>query len=227
MILTAIGGGFQLEQGAALSLERAFAAGCPRTYITETYRPYSEQERIFRERYTTDTSQALWRSSMGTTDRRPWLGRYWYRRAGMAMAAIPGTSIHGNGNAIDCDDPMRSWLHAHPDYGFVFPIPSEKWHGEYRIANDKHANEGDTMQPVEVWAYKNGTGAPDAFQIVNNAAAYAAQANAKADKILAALAKIPAMNATAPVIDYARIIEGVANELDKRAAARLSQVKDA
>lgn len=56
-----------------------------------------------------------------------------------AWAARPGTSNHGWGVAIDIPEPARSWLHQHPEYGWINPAwakpggagMTEEWHFEY------------------------------------------------------------------------------------------------
>ncbi len=77
----------------------------------------------------------MWLGSGPYNDVRWWQGRRYVRTSGLGMAAIPGTSIHGNGRAIDCNDPMRSWLMAHPEYGFkatIFEaVGQEPWHFEW------------------------------------------------------------------------------------------------
>lgn len=64
--------------------------------LTDSYRPYSVQERIFRERY------RVQRSGSGPYgDVRYWQGMRWVRVQG-AAAAVPGTSNHGWAKAVDC-----------------------------------------------------------------------------------------------------------------------------
>lgn len=60
------------------------------------YRTVAEQERLFRQNYTTS-----WADS-AKFDRRVWPGHgtYW-RRPGKAAAAVPGTSNHGKARALD------------------------------------------------------------------------------------------------------------------------------
>ena len=65
-------------------------------YLTDSYRPYAVQERIFRERY-----RVLWSGSGPYGDVRYWQGVRWVRVTG-ASAAVPGTSNHGWGKAVDC-----------------------------------------------------------------------------------------------------------------------------
>lgn len=66
--------------------------------LTDSYRPYDVQERIFRDRY----RQGNHRGKAGfTTDVRYWGGQPWTRRSGTAAAAVPGTSNHGWAKAVD------------------------------------------------------------------------------------------------------------------------------
>ena len=65
-------------------------------YLTDSYRPYAVQERIFRERY-----RVMWSGSGPFGDVRYWQGVRWVRVTG-AAAAVPGTSNHGWGKAVDC-----------------------------------------------------------------------------------------------------------------------------
>lgn len=66
-----------------------------RPALTDSYRPLAVQERIFRERYRV---QLLGRGKYG--DVRWWKGLRWVRVTG-AAAAVPGTSNHGGGSAVD------------------------------------------------------------------------------------------------------------------------------
>jgi len=64
-------------------------------YLTDSYRPYTVQERIFRERYRVQSGSGPY------GDVRYWQGQRWVRVTG-AAAAVPGTSNHGWGKAVDC-----------------------------------------------------------------------------------------------------------------------------
>lgn len=63
------------------------------TSPADAFRTYAIQERIFRERYTTFP---LW----GRPTKR-WQNKTWYLLPGKATAAVPGTSNHGKGLAVD------------------------------------------------------------------------------------------------------------------------------
>ena len=106
--------------------------------ITDAYRPYSVQETIFRQRYTTNYSASA------KLDRRWWLNQYWWRKAGFASAATPGTSNHGWGRALDfgagvnaLNSNEQKWMVANaPRFGWVWPSWArvhpylEPWHYE-------------------------------------------------------------------------------------------------
>lgn len=111
--------------------------------ITDGYRPYATQERLFRERYL-DHYNPL-RTS---TSRKFWQDRWWYKRWGVATAAVPGTSNHGWGLAVDIHTaglgsiakpgPKLRWLDEFADdYGFSHElIPEEPWHVRYYRGDD-------------------------------------------------------------------------------------------
>lgn len=111
--------------------------------ITDGYRPYATQERLFRERYL-DHYNPL-RTS---TSRKFWQDRWWYKRWGVATAAVPGTSNHGWGLAVDIHTaglgsitrpgPKLRWLDEFADdYGFSHELlPEEPWHVRYYRGDD-------------------------------------------------------------------------------------------
>ena len=50
------------------------------------------------------------------------------------LAAVPGTSDHGWGTALDLklDQPGLAWMKAHgTEYGFTADVPGESWHWHY------------------------------------------------------------------------------------------------
>ncbi|MFJ4107879.1 M15 family metallopeptidase [Oerskovia enterophila] len=84
--------------------------------------------------------------SLGVPDRRgPYKGKYWWRRPGTAAAAVPGTSNHGWGVALDLASNVNRlnsvenlWVRANSTrFGWVWPswaqkFPSlEPWHYEF------------------------------------------------------------------------------------------------
>lgn len=103
----------------------------------DSYRPLEVQDRIFRQRYTTDR--------LPGRPSRQWNGRTWWQRPGTAAAAVPGTSNHGRGLAVDVgveadgdtgtesiDAKTVAWLTAHAArFGFSAELQSEPWHWRY------------------------------------------------------------------------------------------------
>lgn len=138
--LTALSVGGFLQANAAYWFEQwriaARNAGYDLTItsIADAYREYAVQERIFRQRYTPVYTQY----AAGKVDRRLWLNSYWYRKPGYAAAAVPGTSNHGRGLAVDIKDvggftsKFYKWLKATgADYGFSNTegaSVNEAWH---------------------------------------------------------------------------------------------------
>ena len=117
--------------------------------LTDSFRPYDVQERIFRQRY----RQGNHKGQAGyTADVRNWNGQPWTRLAGQAAAAIPGTSNHGGGVAVDAGrggqsfgsftDPQRAaFLAIAARYGWDDSegrSVGEPWHLGYNPAHDQH-----------------------------------------------------------------------------------------
>lgn len=134
--------------------------------ITDGYRPYTTQERLFRERY-----RDSYNPFATTTSRKFWRDRWWYKRWGVATAAVPGSSNHGWGLAVDVHSaglgsqakpgPKLRWLDEYAeDYGFSWElIPEEPWHLRYW--------RGDDI-PAPVLAYEASIGRlPDPLPIVS------------------------------------------------------------
>lgn len=109
----------------------------------DTYRPYEVQKRIFLDRYTT-----TW---VPFAETRVWSGQRFWKRPGTASAAVPGTSNHGLGLAVDVADVTvagrYTWLDQHAAaFGWSWELPAEKWHLRYVAGDDIPGgwpNEGD------------------------------------------------------------------------------------
>lgn len=127
--------------------------------VHDSFRPYDVQERIFRARFTT--------SYLAGRPRRSWLGRWWYLRPGMALAAVPGTSNHGWGLAVDAgveldgdagtesiDARALAWLREHAaEFGWSWEVQSEPWHLRYWAGDNPPPavagySEGDEDMPT-------------------------------------------------------------------------------
>lgn len=111
------------------------------TSLFDSYRPYPVQFNVFVDRYWPDPEP-------GFIGERWWAGHYdlagnwvrghdWYQKPNTAVAAVPGTSNHGRGLAVDVAGagiagPILTWLLAHAeDYGWSWETDSESWHIRY------------------------------------------------------------------------------------------------
>jgi len=153
-------------RGWAAFQQAAFDAGFGLVvqYQTNAYRPYADQARIFRERY---IPHSTW-----LPGRKRWEGKWWSKRSGVAAAAVPGTSNHGWGLAVDVSErvdgrlvsltqPALKWMTAHAHlYGFSWELTSEPWHIRWYVgdhipqavlnyeAAHSYVLEGDEMKQV-------------------------------------------------------------------------------
>jgi len=161
--------GQKLEPQAADAWERVTKAYGKRVLLTDSFRPYEVQERIFRERYV----QGYWVGKGGfTSDVRTWNGQKWTRKAGTAAAAVPGTSNHGGGRAVDvktarsAGDPSReyaviftgfsdpdrtAWLKVAAEHGWSDAegrLVNEPWHMTYYPEKDQHRGTVKQTRPT-------------------------------------------------------------------------------
>lgn len=128
---------FVMVQPAAMSMAalraHAWRDGI-RLSATGTYRPYARQVALFEARYQKTPSYP------GARHER-WNGQDWWLRKGVPGAAVPGTSNHGWGLAVDfarrnklnklvtLDGVTLEWLAQHgPAYGYWNTVSSENWH---------------------------------------------------------------------------------------------------
>lgn len=137
--LTALSVGGFLQANAAYWFEQwriaAVKAGhnLTITSVADAYRNYAIQERIFRERYTPQKTGGGYYN-----DVRWWNNTRYVRKQGHAAAAIPGTSNHGRGLAVDLKNvgaekgEFYRWLaDTGPSYGFTNTegkSVNELWH---------------------------------------------------------------------------------------------------
>lgn len=164
--ITSVYGGGGLHRTAARAWNALVAAakrdGITLTYTPGgTYRTYDAQVTLFRSRYT-----LLWLPFRPT---KRWDSdgdgdtEIWYQLPNTAMAAVPGTSNHGLGLAIDTAlngygsaaqpiTPALDWMLDHaPLYGFSWEAQSEPWHIRYVT--------GDRI-PLAVLAYEDSLKPP-------------------------------------------------------------------
>lgn len=134
------------------------------------YRSYEVQERIFRQRYTT--------TYLAGRPYKTWNEVRWYQRLGTAVAAVPGTSNHGWGLAVDVgeerdsdldteplDSGTLAWLLANEErFGWSHELQSEPWHLRYftgdRIPqavldHERPDTEGDDVKNYTVLIIKD------------------------------------------------------------------------
>jgi len=99
------------------------------THSVDTYRPLAVQTRVFLRRYANEPQQ---------DGRAPvhWDGKTWWLKPGCALAAVPGTSSHGLGLAVDVrhasERPRAQWLRSHAHgFGWWREFAEEPWHWRY------------------------------------------------------------------------------------------------
>jgi LAS superfamily LD-carboxypeptidase LdcB len=114
------------------------------TSPADTYRSLAVQEYGFFQRYTDNPKPALMKQKP-----RIYKGKAWYLKKGLAPMAVPGTSNHNLGIAVDIANSSGArleWLAKNaPSFGFSWEVlPSEPWHLRY-VAGD------DVPERVKAW----------------------------------------------------------------------------
>jgi LAS superfamily LD-carboxypeptidase LdcB len=107
------------------------------TSIADTYRSLETQEYGFFQRYTDNPKPALMKQKP-----RIYKGKAWYLKKGMAPMAVPGTSNHNLGIAVDIADASGKrleWLVKNaPQFGWSWEVvPEEPWHIRYVAGDNK------------------------------------------------------------------------------------------
>jgi hypothetical protein len=176
-LLVEIGNKGKLHVNAARAW-RAFVAEASKIGLDLTYtyggayRSYQDQVNLFKQRYTTSLLQGR--------PRKWWNNQWWYLRPKMAEAAVPGTSNHGFGLAIDAafdKDPSdgigpddAASISGHPKFGwfrdnairfgFSFELQSEPWHIRYVAGDNVPAGvllwEGSVAPAIPPFDPENG-----------------------------------------------------------------------
>lgn len=102
------------------------------TSAGDTYRTLALQKQGFLSRYQ--------REPIEGADTRTWDGVKWYLKKGNAPMAVPGTSNHNLGLAVDVSEASGArleWMLKHcAEYGFSWEVQSEPWHIRY-VCGDK------------------------------------------------------------------------------------------
>ena len=114
------------------------------TSQADTYRSLEMQEYGFYQRFTDEPKPALMKQKP-----RVYKGKAWYLKKGCAPLAVPGTSQHNYGVAIDIKDASGArleWLAKNAvSFGFSWEVlPEEPWHLRY-VAGD------DVPERVKAW----------------------------------------------------------------------------
>jgi len=91
----------------------------------DTYRSYQSQETAFRSRYQL--------APIAGASTRTFEGKKWYLKKGLAQLAVPGTSQHNLGLAVDvhtASGDRLKWMQQNiVSFGWSWEvIPSEPWH---------------------------------------------------------------------------------------------------
>lgn len=129
-----ISSGYLVPEAAAAwrNLQNAASAAGFALTMTGAYRTYDQQKAMFEDRYTTtDTGRKS----------KVWNNKTYWLKPGVAMAAVPGTSNHGWGCAVDAAlggygkaaepvrEPFLSWALAEARrHGWSWEVQSEPWH---------------------------------------------------------------------------------------------------
>lgn len=128
MILVTIAPGHQLAPAPAASYARMLAQGCP-PGITDSTRPPALQQAYYDHQ-----GQPGWPGKADTPAR---------------SKHVPHPDAADEGaRALDLPPAPEAWARAHPDHGWHFPIPSERWHAEYVIWADNHRNDAPATTPA-------------------------------------------------------------------------------
>jgi LAS superfamily LD-carboxypeptidase LdcB len=148
-LLRGIEGKGKLHQCAADAYEAMDAAAnadgidLSPTSQADTYRSLETQEYGFYQRYTDKPNKKIMKQTP-----RIYKGKAWYLKKGLAPMAVPGTSQHNYGIAIDianASGKRLEWLLANAQrFGFSWEVQSEPWHLRY-VAGD------DTPDAVREW----------------------------------------------------------------------------
>lgn len=100
----------------------------------DTYRSLETQEYGFYQRHTDNPNKKLLKQKP-----RIYKGKAWYLRKGMAPMAVPGTSNHNLGIAIDianASGKRLEWMLKNAQrFGFSWELQSEPWHLRYVAGN--------------------------------------------------------------------------------------------
>lgn len=148
-ILVDVGGGQFLVRDAAWSwidMRTAASRDGVLLVIDNAYRTLARQEELFLARYVTyNTGSGEWHW---------WRGERWWRLPDAITAAVPGTSNHGFGLAVDLlrTDAQVAWLTEHgAEHGWSGELESEPWHWRRYAGDYQPPNPTPTEDPDVQW----------------------------------------------------------------------------
>jgi LAS superfamily LD-carboxypeptidase LdcB len=105
------------------------------TSTADTYRSLSTQEYGFFQRHTLNP-----KGKQKKQKPRIYKGKAWYLKKGMAPLAVPGTSNHNLGIAVDianASGKRLEWLLKNAlEFGFSWELQSEPWHLRYTAGDN-------------------------------------------------------------------------------------------
>lgn len=140
-VLVAVGSGHLHHRAAAAWVAMVAAAKKDGIVLKPTskhdlYRSYEIQHRTFLARYQLQNN--------GSKVTRVWEGKTWYLKKGYAPSAVPGTSNHGWGLAVDvagASGPTLAWLKKNAlKFGFSWEVRTgpnaEAWHIRYFLGDE-------------------------------------------------------------------------------------------
>lgn len=137
----------RLRPDAAASYKRMQKAKMPAGGINDADRDSDNQRRLFLERYKV---QLTGRGPFG--DVRWYRGKRYVRTSPLGMVAVPGTSKHELGLALDMatNSAAHKWMLANgAHYGWFRTIKSEPWHWEYSPSRDVSLKEAKAREKAE------------------------------------------------------------------------------
>jgi len=153
---------WRLRADAAASWERVIDTLGENFPLSSAWRSYDTQKMLFEQRYTPKSH-----GGGEFCDVRTWDGTRYVRTSDLGAAAVPGTSNHGKGQAIDVPgfesfgDPARlEFLRVAKDFGWDDKegcSVNERWHFTYNPADDKGYTTWKPGDPVD----KNVSHCPD------------------------------------------------------------------
>lgn len=119
------------------------------TSIADTYRSLETQEYGFFQRYTDNPKPALMKQKP-----KIYKGKAWYLKKGMAPMAVPGTSNHNLGIAVDIADSngkRLNWLLEHAQsFGWSWELQEEPWHVRYVAGDAKPTRVKEWLESKKV-----------------------------------------------------------------------------